>query len=177
MHQPCRSSARNHHPERAGGLKDWGLEGLGFEGFGDLNNCGVLGVWGFKGLAWSDAQPARSSGRNHHPGRVKFKGFRIRVFRAWGFKDLGALRILGVRILGFKVWPAWMPQPCRSSARNHHPGRAGGLKDDQVLIRVWVFEVWPGFLKCGLVGCPGRVLLLAGPTILQGLGVLRAMRC
>ena len=74
-------------------------------------------------------QPARSSGRNHHPGRVKFKGFRIRVLRAWGFKGLRALRILGVRILGFKVWPAWMHQPCRSSARNHHPERAGGLKD------------------------------------------------
>ena len=50
MHQPCRSSARNHHPERAGGLKDWGLEGLGFEGFGDLKDCGVLGVWGTQGF-------------------------------------------------------------------------------------------------------------------------------
>ena len=39
-----------------------------------------------------------------------------------------------------------MHQPCRSSARNHHPGRAGGLKDDQVLIRAWVFEVWPGWM-------------------------------
>ena len=43
----------------------------------------------------------------------------------------GILRIRGVRALGFlKVWPARMPQPCRSSAWNRHPERARlGLKD------------------------------------------------
>ena len=37
------------------------------------------------------------------------------------------LRISGVRLLVLKVWPAWMPQPCRSSGPKHHPERGDGV--------------------------------------------------
>ena len=81
---------------------------------------------------------------------------------------------MGVRVWGFqkygRVWPAWMPQPqsC-SSAGNHHPERAGGLKDYEVL-RLSVF------ISVACLDAPAtayHLVLLVGTTIPKGLmGVL-----
>ena len=79
-----------------------------------------------------------------------------------------------------KVWPGRMPQPCRSSARKHHPERAGRFRITGVL-RVWVFSGTAcvdapaiavsffrlAFFKYGLLGCPSYLVLLLGNTIVK----------
>ena len=63
---------------RIGALRAWGFKGLVVLRIMRPSGFVVSGVWPGRML-----QPFRSSGRNHHPGRVKFKGLRIRVLRAW----------------------------------------------------------------------------------------------
>ena len=93
-------------------------------------------------------------------------------------KGLGVLRIVGVRVLWFlKVWSGWMPQQCRSSARNHHPERAEGLKGYEVL-RVWGLKLRPERMPRRFCSSgpnhhhPARVERLRGYIGLEGFGFL-----
>ena len=79
-----------------------------------LRGLGFQGYW-----AWSDA-PAQP---------VLLVATNLEGAQDTDYEDLST-EALGF----FEVWPAWMPQPSRSScAWNHHPDRAGCLKGYEVL--------------------------------------------